>query len=317
MSDFSPEGGGRADKRRMLKAALADDVVYPVPGVFECIGAKAAEQAGFSLVFVTGNGLSASVLGMPDVGLMTMREVADRSAAIAACVNMPVIADADTGYGPPLNVVRSVREFEQAGLAGVFLEDQADPKRCAYYPGEKRMVSAEEHVAKIRAAVWACAGKDFTVIARTDAFRIRGLAETVNRGRLYAAAGADAIFAVGLPDAATVRQVADALPIPLVVNVNDGDPLALAGLDALKRAGAKLVFYPATVRAAVAKAAATVLACLRRTGSTAGVLDLLASREEFNGLLDLGAYRWLEEHFAVRRAPAGKDKPNVRESAEE
>lgn len=305
------------DKRRMLKALLADDAAYPVPGVFECIGARAAEQAGFSLAFVTGNGLSASMLGMPDVGLATMREVVDRSAAIAACVNMPVIADADTGYGSPLNVVRTVREFERAGLAGVFLEDQADPKRCAYYPGEMRLVPAAEHAAKVRAAVWACAGKDFTVIARTDAFRVGGLAETVSRARLYAMAGADAIFAVGLPDAATVRQVADALPVPLVVNVNDGDPLALAGLDALKRAGAKLVFYPATVRAAVAKAAATVLACLRRTGSTAGVLDLLASREEFDGLLDLGAYQWLEENFAVRRSPAGKDKLDVHESTEE
>lgn len=305
------------DKRQALKAFLADDVTYPVPGVFECIGAKAAEQAGFALAFVTGNGVAASALGVPDVGLMTMREVADRSAAIAACVRMPIIADADTGYGTVLNVVRSVREFERAGLAGIFIEDQADPKRCAYYPGEMRLIPAEEHAAKIRAAVWACAGKDFTVIARTDAFRVCGLTETVSRGRLYAAAGADAVFAIGLPDAATVRQVADALPVPLIVNVNDGDPLALAGLDAMKEAGAKLVFYPATVRAAVAKAAATVLACLRRTGSTDGVLDLLATREEFAGLLDLGAYQWLEENFAVRRSPAGKDRPNVRESAEE
>lgn len=293
------EEGDPMMPRQSLRSLLADNETYTVPGIFECLGAKIAQNIGFKVIFATGNGVSASLLGKPDVGLMSMREVVDSSANIANCVSIPVIGDADTGYGSVLNVIRTVQEFERAGIAGIFMEDQPTPKRCAYYPGEQRLVTAAEHAAKIRAAKWACTDKDFCVIARTDAFRIYGLEDTIDRARLYTQAGADAIFAIGIPDLATARILADALTVPLIINVNDGDPLTRVDIKDLNAAGVKFVFYPPTARAAVVRALETVLSCLYRTGSTTGVLDQLASLSEFNSLLDVEGLNILETQFTV------------------
>lgn len=283
--------------RKTLRNMLADNKTYLVPGVFDCLGAKTAEKAGLQLVFVTGNGLSAAALGMPDVGVMTMREVVDRSAYIAACIGIPVIGDADTGYGSILNTIRTVQEFERAGLAGIFLEDQVTPKQCAYYPGAKYLITAEEHAAKIKLASKARVDNDFSIIARTDAFRINGIEDAIRRAQRYQDAGADAIFSIGLTNIEMVRTLAAEISIPLIVNVNDGDPLSRVEVNELNKAGVKFVFYPATVRSAVMQAMMTVMTCLKQNNGTTEVLGQLASLNEFNNLLNVDAYIDIQNQF--------------------
>ncbi len=263
-------------QRDTLQRMLRDDKIYILPGVFECIGALIAERAGFPAIAVTGNGLSASAIGMPDIGLMSMSEVVERSRLIAGAVGIPVIADADTGYGGTLSVYRTVKEFEQSGVAGIHLEDQASPKQCAYYQADQRLISADDFVAKIKAATAARQDSSFALIIRTDAYRIQGLAETVDRCRRYAAAGADMLFVVGLTSLEDIRAISAATPVPLMVNTNDGDKLAAIPLDELRAAGVKIVAYPATVRSAMVKAVEAALQALAADGNTNRVLPGLA-----------------------------------------
>jgi len=287
-------------QRETLQRMLQDDKIYILPGVFECIGALIAEGAGFSAIAVTGNGLSASAIGMPDFGLMSMAEVVERSRLIANAVGIPVIADADTGYGGTLNVYRTVKEFEQAGVAGIHLEDQASPKKCAYYQADQKLISADDFVAKIKAAVAARSDKSFALVIRTDAFRIQGLAETIDRCRRYADAGADALFVVGLTSLEDIRAVSAATPIPLMVNTNDGDKLASIPLDELRVAGVKLLAYPATVRSAMVKGVGAALQALAANGNTNKVLPDLAPISSLSKLTRLAFYQGLEHSLETK-----------------
>ena len=287
-------------QRETLQRMLQDDKIYILPGVFECIGALIAEGAGFSAIAVTGNGLSASAIGMPDFGLMSMTEVVERSRLIASAVGIPVIADADTGYGGTLNVYRTVKEFEQAGVAGIHLEDQASPKKCAYYQADQKLISADDFVAKIKAAVAARSDKSFALVIRTDAFRIQGLAETIDRCRRYADAGADALFVVGLTSLEDIRAVSAATPIPLMVNTNDGDKLASIPLDELRATGVKLLAYPATVRSAMVKGVEAALQALAANGTTNKVLPDLAPISSLSKLTRLAFYQELEHSWETK-----------------
>ncbi|MDR3588210.1 MAG: isocitrate lyase/PEP mutase family protein [Negativicutes bacterium] len=286
-----------AKRRETLQRMLRDDKIYILPGVFECIGALVAEQAGFPAIGVTGNGLSASAIGMPDFGLMSMAEVVERSRQIASAVGIPVIADADTGYGGTLSVYRTVREFEQTGVAGIHLEDQASPKKCAYYQADQKLISTDDFVAKIKAATAARQDKAFALVIRTDAYRLRGLAETVERCRLYAAAGADMLFVVGLTSLEDIRAISAATPVPLMVNTNDGDKLAAIPLDELRAAGVKIIAYPATVRSAMVKAVETALRALAADGNTNKVLPALAPISGLSELTRLAHYQALEHSW--------------------
>src|SRR4249919_2067887 len=176
-----------------LRALLESGQTIVAPGAFDPLAARLVEEAGFPAVYMTGFGTSAALLGRPDVGLLTMTEMAGNAGRIAACVDIPVIADADTGYGNPLNVIRTVGAFEAAGVAGIHIEDQVAPKKCGHMDG-KLVIPAEEMAAKVRAAAEARTRPEFVIIARTDARAVEGLERALDRGRLYRAAGADVLF---------------------------------------------------------------------------------------------------------------------------
>src|SRR5512135_715080 len=177
-----------------LRELLAGPELLVAPGAYDALSARLIVQAGFSLVYMTGFGTAASVLGQPDVGLLTMSEMVSRAAALAAVSgDLPLIADADTGYGNPINVRRTVREYEHAGVAGLHLEDQVWPKKCGHMEG-KQVIPMDEMVQKIRAAVDARQDPDFVIIARTDANAVNGFEDALQRGQAYREAGADVIF---------------------------------------------------------------------------------------------------------------------------
>lgn len=280
--------------RKIFRNLLADDDIHVAPGIFEGFGAMAAREAGFSVGYVTGNGVSASLIGMPDYDLLSMREVIDAHKRLADIVDFPLIGDADTGYGGVLNVYRAIREFEQSGIAAVHMEDQVSPKRCAYYKAEMELVDIGEFQAKIRAAIAAKDDPEFTLIARTDAYKPFGLEETIRRCQAYAEAGADAIYVVGATDLDHLSRIAASVDVPMLANCNDGDGLALVPLPALREAGVKILLYPAILRSAFIKGAETVLTALRDTGGTLGVLDSLAGIKDLNRLNRFSRYQELE-----------------------
>jgi 2-methylisocitrate lyase-like PEP mutase family enzyme len=276
---------------------LEDGECYLAPGVYDCIGSRAAYSCGFKMISLTGNGLSAAYLGMPDMGLLTMTEMTDSARRIAASVPIPLIADADNGYGGVLNIDRTVKEFISAGVAAIHLEDQPSPKKCAYYPGEKRILSLEDGVRNIKTAVHARGGNPLCIIARTDAMRSDGLEETVRRANAYAGAGADAVFAIGLSSREEIEKLRAATKIPLFANINDGKALSDFEPKDFKAMGIKCVLYPATVRNAYYKAARDALLELAKKGHTRDTLNSFASIEEFGAMLDSDVYQALEDKF--------------------
>jgi 2-methylisocitrate lyase-like PEP mutase family enzyme len=276
---------------------LGDGECYIAPGVYDCIGSRVAYSCGFKMLSLTGNGLSAAYLGMPDMGLLTMTEMVEGARRIAASVPIPLIADADNGYGGVLNITRTVREFMSAGVAAIHIEDQPSPKKCAYYPGEKRILPLEDGVRNIKTAVHARGGDPLCIIARTDAMRSDGLEETVRRANAYTEAGADAVFAVGLSSKEEIEELRAVTTVPLFANINDGKALSGFGPKEFKAMGIKCVLYPATIRNAYFKATQNVLLDLAKKGHTRDALNSFASIEEFGAMLDSDKYQALEEKF--------------------
>jgi methylisocitrate lyase len=280
-----------------LREYLANEKTYLIPGVFECIGAKVAQSCGFEIVSVTGNGLSASFLGRPDMGFLTMAENVDCVSRICRSVAVPVIADADNGYGGVLNVTRSVEEFMAAGVAGIHIEDQPNPKKCAYYGGEKSILSLEESVKKLKAAVYARGRNPMCIIARTDAMRSHGLDEAIRRTHAYAEAGVDAVFVVGLESREEIEELVGKSQSPILVNINDGKALSEFEQADFEQMGIKGVMYPATLRNAMVYVAKRSLQEMRDKGHTRDVLGALADFEEFNDLMEIAKYQQIEEQF--------------------
>ena len=262
---------------------LGDRETYFVPGVFDCIGALAVEAAGFQAALVSGNAVSASALGLPDMGLLTMTEVVDASSRIARSVDIPVIADADTGYGQPLNFMRTVNEFERGGVAGIHIEDQVSPKKCAYYGGTG--IDAREN-------------PDFCIIARTDAMVSYGREEAVRRANKYLEAGADAVFVVGCSTLEEVEMVAREVSGPVVMNVNDISELNRYSQETFRQLGVKLVLYPATLRSLFLKQALDTMKHLYENGNTADRLDRLATLPEFQKATKVPEYEAREYQYA-------------------
>jgi len=278
-----------------LKKMLKDDQFYVIPGVFDCLGALIAQKTGFKAVSITGNGLAGSFLGLPDSAMLSAREVVDFSRNIAGAVNIPVIGDADTGYGDPITVMRTVKEFEAAGIAAVHIEDQE--KRGSYYTGTKRLVPTAQHSDKIKAAVYAKRDPDFCVIARTDALRTDGMDEALRRIKAYQEAGADAVFLVGISSLADIRQISQTVSVPLIINANAGDPIAQISPAEIHAAGAKFIFYPSLLRAAVVKCMSDMLDSLYQSGSAGIDSARVTSSAEINELLSLPGYQDLERRF--------------------
>ena len=238
-----------------LRNMLAEPEIVVLPGAYDALSARLAERAGFGAVFTTGFGFAATVLGVPDYGLLTMSETMDRVRHIVRAISVPLVADMDTGYGNPLNVVRTVRECVALGVAGIILEDQEWPKKCGHFEG-KRVIPAEEQAAKLRAAANARGDDDLVIIGRTDARQPLGLEEAVRRGKLYRDAGADVVFVEAPRSVDELQEVARAIPdAPLFANMIEGGKTPLLSSAELQELGYKMVVYPLSALFSAAKRA--------------------------------------------------------------
>jgi methylisocitrate lyase len=277
-----------AKKRRRLRERLASGEILVLPGAFNPLSAMLIAQRGFEGLYVSGAVLAAD-LGLPDVGLTTLSEVAVRSHQIARVVDVPVIVDADTGFGEPMNVARTVASLEDAGLAGMHLEDQVNPKRCGHLDG-KAVVSLEEALRRLRAAIDARTDPNFLIIARTDVRAIEGLEATIERARAYVAAGADAIFPEALLNAAEFAALREAIDVPILANMTEfgkGESLSVRQLGDL---GVNMVIFPVSLLRLAMGAADRALATLQSEGSLSRLLGEMQTRAQLYDLLDYEAY---------------------------
>jgi len=266
------------------------------PGAYDALSARLAEQAGFGAVYMTGFGASASLLGRPDIGLLSFGEMVDHARRLVQAVGVPMIADADDGYGNPLNVLRTVREYEAAGVAALHIEDQVAPKRCGHMAG-KDVIAASEMVEKVRAAVEARTG-DLVIIARTDARAVEGLDAALERARRYREAGADVLFVEAPEDERELAAVAEAFPdTPLVFNWVDGGATPPLGLDRIRELGFSLVIFPLTALFAATQAVQAALARMRERGTPELEGALLFG--EFTDLIGLPDAQRLEERYTA------------------
>ena len=290
---------GSGAPRARLRELLAGPEPVVAPGAYDALSARLVEQAGFGVVYMTGFGSTASLIGRPDVGLLTGTEMIDNARRIVAAVDVPVIADADTGYGNAVNVVRTVQGYEQAGVAGIHLEDQVMPKKCGHMSG-KAVIGVDEMVGKIRAAVAARRDPDLLLIARTDAAAVDGLAAAVARGRAYAAAGADLLFVEAPTSEDDIATVAAELHgvAPLVFNWAEGGRTPPLSLDRITELGFALVIYPIGTLLAATAGIRSLLATLKAEGTPVSALDSVPTFEEFTDLIGLPEVQTLEQRFA-------------------
>ncbi|WP_037322355.1 isocitrate lyase/PEP mutase family protein [Amycolatopsis thermoflava] len=291
-------GRGPAPRKR-LRELLAAPGPLVAPGAYDALTARLVEQAGFDVVYMTGFGTTASLIGRPDVGLLTGTEMIDNARRIVSAVDVPVIADADTGYGNALNVVRTVQAYEQAGVAGIHLEDQVSPKKCGHLSG-KAVIPREEMAGKLQAAAAARRDPDFVLIARTDAAAVHGLADAVDRARAYAEAGADLLFVEAPTSEEDIATVARELSgvAPLVFNWAEGGRTPPLSLERIRELGFSLVLYPIGTLLAATAGVRALLDAVRRDGTPAAALPGLPSFGEFTDLIGLPEVSDLEARFA-------------------
>ena len=285
-----------------LRALLESGQTIVAPGAFDPLAARLVEEAGFPAVYMTGFGTSAALLGRPDVGLLTMTEMAGNAGRIAACVDIPVIADADTGYGNPLNVIRTVGAYEAAGAAAIHIEDQVAPKKCGHMDG-KQVIPAEEMAAKIRAATEARGDPDFVIIARTDARAVEGFEQALARARRYLRAGADVLFIEALTSEAEAAEAARAFPgVPLLFNWAEGGKTPPVSLARLREMGYRIVIFPIGTLLAATAAMRRILREIARAGTPAAALGDLPSFSEFADFIGLPEVRAAEQRYAAAEA---------------
>ena len=284
-------------KARRLRELLKNPGLVRAPGAFDAWSARLVEKAGFPAAYMTGYGASASVIGRPDIGLMTMSEMVTQARNMAAAVDIPLIADGDTGYGGVLNVIRTVQEFERGGVAALQLEDQVFPKRCGHMEG-KQLISREEMAAKIRAAVHARRSRDFIIIARTDARAVTGLADAIARATAYAEAGADVLFVEAPQTVQEMEEIAGALKCPLVANMVERGKTPFLTVSELERIGYRIAIYPVSALYAATRAMVQVLKRLEADDSAANGDDDRVGFEEFNQLIGVAEMRALEKRFS-------------------
>ena len=263
--------------------------IIVAPGAYDCLSAALIEKAGFDAVYMTGAGTSIARLGAPDLGLATADDMTRNAAAIAGAVDIPLISDADTGYGGVLNVQRVIREYERTGAAAIHLEDQVSPKRCGHLDN-KEVVSTDDMVRKIRAAVDARTDPDFTIIARTDALAVTGWEDTIERGRAFVEAGADVLFVEALRSREDVERAAASFDAPLLYNYVESGKSPLLTASELEEIGYKIVIFPASAMLSTIKAIEITLAELKATGATHGAdgrMVTLHDAFELVGLTDM------------------------------
>ncbi len=268
------------------------------PGAYDALSARLVEGAGFEVVYMTGFGTAASLLGRPDVGLLTFSEMVDNARRIAQAVKVPVIADADDGYGNAINVIRTVREYEAAGVAAIHIEDQVSPKKCGHMEG-KQVIEVSEMVEKIRAAVEARNSEDFVIIGRTDARAVEGMNGALERARLYREAGADVLFVEAPQSEEEISAVSEAFPdVPLLFNWVESGKTPPVSLERIKELGFRLVIFPISTLLAATRSVQEILSTIRSDGSSIEILDKLSPFDEFVDIIGLPEIQKLEERFA-------------------
>lgn len=279
-----------------LRQLLARPEILVIPGVYDCLGAKIAEQIGFEAIATSGFGIAASTLGVPDYGLLTATEMLDSTGKIAKSVQIPLIADLDTGYGNALNVIRTVEIAVQLGISGILLEDQEFPKKCGHFE-DKRVIAPVEHCSKIKAAIQARGESELVIIARTDARAPISLAEAIARGHAYLDVGADVLFIEAPQSVTELEAIAKAFPdVPLVANMIEGGKTPELTASDLQQLGFKIVFFPLSGLLAVTQAMNDCWHYLKVNGTTVGFKPIV-DFQEFKQIIDLPKYRQLEQDF--------------------
>lgn len=269
------------------------------PGVYDAITARIAQKVGFAAMFQTGYGTSATLLGMPDYGFIGPTETVENARRICKAVSVPVIVDADTGYGNPLSVWKLVNELENAGASGIFLEDQKWPKRCGHMSG-KEVIAKEEYAEKLRAALDARKSREFVVVARTDARASEGLDTAIKRGLLYKEIGADAIFIEAPKSVEEMKKIGKAIDAPLVANMIEGGATPLLSSSQLHKMGFNLILYPLSVLYANTFATLQILKELKKNGTTHKLRNNLVNFDQFNEIVELTKFKKMEHKYTTK-----------------
>ena len=276
----------------VLRQLLRQPGIIVAPGAYDCLTAKIIEREGFPAVYMTGAGTAVTRVGKPDLGFVSLTEMLANASAIASTISVPLIADADTGYGGALNVYRTVREYEKVGVAALHIEDQAFPKRCGHLDG-KEVVPLAEMVVKLRAAGAARTDEDFVIIARTDALAVTGLDDTLRRCAAYAAAGADVLFVEAFRTQAEIDRVRREVDVPLLYNFVEHGKSPLISVSQLEALGFKIVIFPGSLMLSVCTLAQRILREIRQHGTTAGLLG------EMGSVVDLFNLMGMQEALAL------------------
>jgi methylisocitrate lyase len=289
-----------------LRDALSAERPLQVVGVINAYSALLARRAGFRALYLSGAGVANADLGVPDLAITTLHDVATQADRITSAVDLPLLVDADTGFGSAFNIARTVRVLARAGAAGLHLEDQVTAKRCGHRPG-KRLVPAREMTDRLKAALDARDESSFVIMARTDAAAVEGLDAAIERACLYAETGADMIFAEALPDETAFARFTAAVPVPVLANMTEFGRTPLLDLARLDQLGVALVLYPLTAFRAMSAAAREVYEVLRRDGHQRALLGKMQTREELYEVLDYHAY---EQRLDALFGTADNDPPH-------
>jgi 2-methylisocitrate lyase-like PEP mutase family enzyme len=279
-----------------LRQRLKVSGIIAAPGAPDSLTARLIEQAGFEAIYMTGFGATASRLGRPDIGLLTQTEMTTHARDMARAVSIPIIADADTGYGGPASIARTIEEYAQAGVAAIHLEDQVAPKRCGQLAGIK-LIPAEENVRRLKCAIASRPANGPLIIGRTDAMPAIGPEEAVRRALMYQDAGVDLVFVDGIKKISEVEIVARQVPGPKVVSIVDGNETTALTVRDLEGMGFVVVFYAVTALFSAARAVADALAVLKRDGTPAKTASAMMSYAEFSALVDLPRFQALDETY--------------------
>ena len=280
-----------------IRERLADDDIIILPGVYDALTAKIAENVGFESAFQTGYGTSASLLGMPDFGFLNAGETLENAKRIINSVNIPILVDIDTGYGNPLNVWKIVKDLERIGAKGIFLEDQVWPKRCGHMTG-KTVIPKEEYILKLHAAIDAREDNEFIIVARTDSLAQFGIEEAIERGKEYERIGADVIFIEAPKTIDQMELIAKEIKAPLLANMIEEGITPNLTADQLRKIGFKMVVFPLSALYSATFAIKQTLQTLKKTGTTKELKNKMITFQEFNDLVNLSAYHKLEKKYS-------------------
>jgi carboxyvinyl-carboxyphosphonate phosphorylmutase len=299
-------------KTALLRKHILDPEILVMPGAHDALSARIIEKAGFKALAIGGYPATAALMGKPDISFLTLPEMVEHLARLTDTVDIPILVDGNTGHGGVLNVARTVREFERAGAAGLFIEDQIFPKRCGHMEG-KQVVGREDMVAKIKAALDARKDSDLVLTARTDALAVLGVDEAIERGNLYREAGADVIFVEAPRSVEEMRRINREVEAPTLANMVEGGKTPFLPARELESVGYNLVIYPVSATYAAARAVTDLMEELKRKGTTAGFSDRMWQFSEFSEFIGLEEFRrqerrYLEEGLAAASAPKASRK---------